>query len=175
MQSANLGKTLERHVTEFRDVQESRQQSIYDGGFENVSQWNPVQKPKESFEGGLDQAGLVCRPQNIGTQLEDRRKLLGHRGLEVSSLNGGHLILGEIKNLFRQKSKDGHVVFANGETGMARGNDLVDKIWPVMRPLLLQNGDQDQVELVQKSAFVLQSFLGFGVFNDEVDDKVSNS
>lgn len=42
---------------------------------------------------------------------------------------------------------------------MARRDDLIDESWPVMRPFLLQNGDQDQVEFVQESALSLQALL----------------
>lgn len=42
---------------------------------------------------------------------------------------------------------------------MARRDDLIDEGWPIMRPFLFQNGDQNQVKLVQESAFSLQTLL----------------
>jgi hypothetical protein len=84
------------------------------------------------------------------------------------------LILGEVEDLLGQESQDGHVVFANGEAGMARRNDLVDEGRPVMWPFLLQDGNEDQVELVQESTFGPKAFLGLGAFDDEVDNEIPN-
>lgn len=58
---------------------------------------------------------------------------------------------------------------------MAGGNYLIDEVGPVVRPLLLQNGDQDQVEFVDQCAFGSELFLGAGIFDDEIDDKIANS
>ena len=43
---------------------------------------------------------------------------------------------------------------------MAGGNDLVDEGWPVVRPLLLQYRDENQVQLVEQGTLVLQGLLG---------------
>lgn len=44
-----------------------------------------------------------------------------------------------------------------------------------MRPFLLQDGDEDQVQLVEESAFTFQLLFGLGVVDDQVDDEISNS
>ena len=44
-----------------------------------------------------------------------------------------------------------------------------------MWPFLLQDGDQYQVELVEKSSIRLEILLRVGILNDEVDDKVANA
>ena len=50
--------------------------------------------------------------------------------------------------------------------------DLVDEVGPVVGPVLLQDGDQDQVEFVHKGAFRSELFFGAGVFDDETNDEI---
>lgn len=42
---------------------------------------------------------------------------------------------------------------------MAGGDDLVDKGGPVVWPLLLEDGDEYQVELIDERALALQAFF----------------
>jgi hypothetical protein len=42
-------------------------------------------------------------------------------------------------------------------------------------PFLLQDRDQDQVQFVQEGALCTELLFGSGVFDDEVDDEVSNT
>lgn len=44
-----------------------------------------------------------------------------------------------------------------------------------MGPFLLQDGDEDEVQLVQESALVPKALLGTGSLDDEVDDKVADT
>ena len=44
-----------------------------------------------------------------------------------------------------------------------------------MRPLLLQDGDQDEVELVEQGAVGPEALLGARGLDDEVDDEVADS
>ena len=44
-----------------------------------------------------------------------------------------------------------------------------------MRPLLLQYGDEDQVELVQEGSLGLEGLLGARALDDELDDEVSDA
>jgi len=119
LQTTDLGQTLEGHVSEVGDIQEAGQKSVDDGCLEDIAQRDPVQEAKKGLKGSLDEAGLVCGVENLGTELEDRGKFLGHRSLEVPCLDRGHLVLREVKDFLRQQAKDGHVVFANRKTGMA--------------------------------------------------------
>lgn len=107
--------------------------------------------------------------------MEDRGKLLSHRGLEVPSLGRGHLVLREVKDLLGQQAENCHVVFTDGEAGVTRLNNLVDECGPVVWPLLLQNRDQDQIQFVQESAFAAEFLLGAGVLDDEIDDEVTDA
>lgn len=100
---------------------------------------------------------------------------MGHGCLQVASLDRGHLVLGKVKDLLGQQAKDGHVVFTDGKAGMAGGDDLVDKCGPVVRPFLLENGDQDQIELVQEGALSSELLFGSGILDDEVNDEVANT
>lgn len=175
LQSTNLRQTLEGDVPEVGNIQESSQEGINDGRLENVPQRNPIQEAKQSLEGRLDETRLVGGVEDFGAQLENGGEFLGHGGLQVAGLDGGHLILRKVEDLLRQQAKDGHVVFTDGKTGMARGNDLVDECGPVVRPFLLQNRDQDQIQFVQEGALSTELLFGPGVFDDEVDDEVSNA
>ena len=58
---------------------------------------------------------------------------------------------------------------------MTGRDNFIDEGWPVMGPLLLQNRNQDKVQFVQESAFGFELLLRARVFDDEVDDEVSNS
>jgi hypothetical protein len=58
---------------------------------------------------------------------------------------------------------------------VARRYDLVDKGRPVVGPLLLQNGDEDEVELVEKGALGAAAFVVVRELDDEVDDEVADT
>ena len=119
LQATNLRQTLEGDVSELGDIQETGQKSVDNGCLEDVAQRDPVQEAKKGLKGSLDKTGLVCGVENLGTKLKDRGEFLGHGGLEVPCLDRGHLVLREVKDFLGQQAKDGHVVFANGKTGMA--------------------------------------------------------
>lgn len=85
------------------------------------------------------------------------------------------MILREVEYFLRQKSKDGHVIFTDGETGVTRCNDLVDEGRPVARPLLFQNGNKNEIEFVQERAFGSETFFRLRAFDNEVDNEVSNA
>jgi hypothetical protein len=58
---------------------------------------------------------------------------------------------------------------------VARRYDLVDERRPVVGPLLLQDRDEDEVELVEEGALGAAAIVVVGELDDEVDDKVSNA
>ena len=58
---------------------------------------------------------------------------------------------------------------------MTRRDDLVDKGRPVVRPLLLQYGDEYEVQLVQERAVDPAAFFVVRKLNDEIDDEVSDT
>lgn len=175
LQATNLGQALERDIAKVGNVQESGEQRVYDGGLKDVAKRDPVEKAEESLERCFDQGGLVGGIEDFGTELEDRGELLSHRGLEVPRLDRGHLVLREVEDLFRQQAENCHVVFTDGEAGVARLNDLVDECGPVVWPFLLQNRDQDQVQFVQESAFAAEFLLGAGILDDEIDNEVTDA
>lgn len=53
--------------------------------------------------------------------------------------------------------------------------DLIDEGWPVVRPFLLEDGDEDEIELVEQGSLGSQGLLGAGALEDEGDDKVANA
>lgn len=58
---------------------------------------------------------------------------------------------------------------------MAGGDNLVDKGGPVVRPFLLQDRDQDQVQFVQECALGAELLFGAGVLDNKIDDEVSDT
>lgn len=44
-----------------------------------------------------------------------------------------------------------------------------------MRPLLLEDGDEDQVELVDQSSFLAQALVRARHLDDELDDEVTDT
>ncbi len=57
---------------------------------------------------------------------------------------------------------------------MARRHDLVDERGPVVWPLLLQHGHEDEIQLVQQGLLSLQRVFGAGALDDELDDEVAD-
>lgn len=55
----------------------------------------------------------------------------------------------KVKHLFGQHSQDMHAVFAEGLACPAGTNDIRDEARPFVRPVLFEDLDQDEVELVQ--------------------------
>lgn len=153
LQAANLGKAFESHIAKFRDFQEPCQKGVDDGCLEDVAKRNPVQETQERFEGSFDQTWLVGGTQDLGAQLEYGREFMRHWSFQVPSLYRCHLILREVKDLFWQQSKNGHVVFTDRKAGMTGSNDLIDEGRPIVRPFLLQNGNKNQIEFVQERTF----------------------
>ena len=58
---------------------------------------------------------------------------------------------------------------------MTGGDNLIDEGGPVVRPLLFQDRDQDQVQFVQERAFGAELLLGARILDDEIDDEVPDT
>jgi hypothetical protein len=58
---------------------------------------------------------------------------------------------------------------------MAGGDDFVDEGGPVVRPLLLEDRDKDEVELIDEGSLGFEGFFGPGGLDDEADHEVANS
>lgn len=58
---------------------------------------------------------------------------------------------------------------------MAGRDDFVDKCRPVVRPFLLEDGNEDEVELVEQSPLLAQRLFGARALDNELDDEVSDS
>lgn len=58
---------------------------------------------------------------------------------------------------------------------MAGGDNLIDERRPVVRPFLLENGDEDQVQLVEECTVGLEGLLGARACEDLLDNEVSNA
>lgn len=58
---------------------------------------------------------------------------------------------------------------------MAGGYDLVDESRPIVRPFLLQDGNEDEVQLVQEDSLGPQRLFRSGTLYDETNDEISNA
>lgn len=58
---------------------------------------------------------------------------------------------------------------------MAGGDDLIDKGRPVVRPFLLENGDEDEIQLVEKGLLGSQGFFGTGALENEINNEVADT
>lgn len=58
---------------------------------------------------------------------------------------------------------------------MTGRDDFGDKGRPVMRPFLLEDGHQNEVEFIEESSLALELLFGLGVFDDTVDDEVPDT
>ncbi len=58
---------------------------------------------------------------------------------------------------------------------MAGRDDFVDKRGPVVRPFLLEDGDEHQIELVEQCLVVSQGLFAVGALDDELHNKVTDA
>lgn len=58
---------------------------------------------------------------------------------------------------------------------MAGRDDFIDKGRPVVRPLLLEYGNEDEVKLVEQGLLLAQRLFGARALDNELDDEVSDS
>lgn len=58
---------------------------------------------------------------------------------------------------------------------MAGRDDLIDEGRPVVRPLLLEDGNEDQVEFVDQGSLLAQALVGARHLDDELDNKVADA
>ena len=56
---------------------------------------------------------------------------------------------------------------------MTGRNDLVDECRPVVGPFLLEDGYEDQIQLVEKGPLALQALFAVRALDDEADYKVA--
>lgn len=175
LQAANLGQALQGNVAELGNFEEACAEGVNKRGLEDVAEGDPVAETQQGFEGGLDKASLGGRVENLRAELEDLRELGAHGGLEVAGLCGRHLLGGVVEDLLGEETQDDHVVLADRQAGAARGDDFVDERGPVVRPLLLQDRDEDEVELVQQGLVFTQGLLRVGALDDKLHNKVADT
>ena len=176
-QSGYFSETFEGNIASLGWLEKFAPYQIDDVRFEYVAKGYPVEEPKEGFERCFQQRCRICRSHDFITELEDGRELVVETLFQIARLLRCHLVCRVIKNLLGQQPENDHVVLAYRQTRPACRDYLVDEVWPVIRPLLFQDGDEHQIELIKKRLllFVAEVFFGLRVLNDKVDDKVSNT
>lgn len=146
----DLGQTLEGDVLELADFEEAAVEGVDDVGHEDEAEGDPVEEAEEGLERGADEGGLIGHLQDFLAELEDLGELVAHARLEVLGLLHGELFGGVIEDFLGQqfeldgrsdvgwregertkgKTDDDHVIFAEGEGGLGRSDDLGDEIRP---------------------------------------------
>jgi len=58
---------------------------------------------------------------------------------------------------------------------MTRCDDFVNEVRPVVRPFLLEDGHQNQVQLVDQSSLRFGAVFGRGICDNEVDNEVTDA
>ena len=58
---------------------------------------------------------------------------------------------------------------------MAGGNDLIYECWPVVRPLLLKDRDENKVQLIQEGTIDSAATFVVRELDDEVDDEIPDT
>lgn len=175
MQSTNLRKALQGDVAELLRRQEARTERLNERCLENIAEGDPVAETQKGFEGRLDQAGLISSLEDLLAEAEDLGKFSTHGLLQASCLGRGHLLSRIIKDFFGKQTQDNHVVLANRQARVAGRDDFVDKRGPVVRPFLLEDGDEHQVELVEQCLVIAQGLFTVGALDDELHNEVADA
>jgi hypothetical protein len=58
---------------------------------------------------------------------------------------------------------------------MAGGDDFVDECGPVVGPLLFEDRDEDEVELIEEGSLGFEGFFRARGLDYEADDEVTNA
>jgi hypothetical protein len=115
--------------------------------------------------------------------------------LERFGLGRRHLLCTELEDLLGKKLEDDHIVLADGEVGLRRGNDLGNEGGPRVRPagsegvqlrplkafldhhspLLFQNLNENEVELVDVGLLLPEGRLVSRTLDDDTDDEVADA
>jgi hypothetical protein len=53
--------------------------------------------------------------------------------------------------------------------------DFVDEIGPIMRPFLLQDGNQNKIELIQEGALRAKALIRVGDLDNDVNDEIPDA
>lgn len=114
---------------------------------EDVAQRDPREKPLQRPQSDDDQTrGGRSEGEHLLAEPEYLGELVVERGLEEVHLRGGHRLPREVEDLLRQKPQDLHIVLADLLRGPGRLDQVADEARPVLRPVLFEQGDQDQVQ-----------------------------
>mmetsp|Transcript_33911 Transcript_33911/g.66173 ORF Transcript_33911/g.66173 Transcript_33911/m.66173 type:complete len:206 (-) Transcript_33911:676-1293(-) len=141
----DLGQALQRVAAELRLRKKLVQQHVDEGSLEDVEEGDPEEEPQEALQGGLNRCCVLRVLHDKLAKLENQLELLGERLLELVDLARSELLEGKLKDLLAEKLEDLHVVAAQRLVCLSALHDLRHKILPVLRPLLLEDLDEDEV------------------------------
>jgi hypothetical protein len=79
-----------------------------------------------------------------------------------------------VEDLFGEEFEDDEVVLAKVHVVLRGGDNLGDEVWPVVRPLLLENLNEDEVELSEVGLLRPEGRVVGGGVDDDLDDKVAD-
>ena len=66
LETADFSQTLQCHIASFWCVEKPGQKGVDDWCFENVAEWNPVEKAEQCLQCCFDQGRLICAIQDLG-------------------------------------------------------------------------------------------------------------
>mmetsp|Transcript_48320 Transcript_48320/g.114984 ORF Transcript_48320/g.114984 Transcript_48320/m.114984 type:complete len:515 (+) Transcript_48320:2151-3695(+) len=166
----NLGEALQGVAAELRLREELVEKHVDERRLKHIVQRHPEEEAEEALEGGLEGGGVLGVLHHELAQLVDQLELLGEALLEAFDLARRQLLQRELEHLLRQELEDLHVVAAERLVRLARLDNLRDEVLPVVRPLLFQNLDEDEVELAELRLRPHKRLLVTRVPDDDVDD-----
>mmetsp|Transcript_2101 Transcript_2101/g.4796 ORF Transcript_2101/g.4796 Transcript_2101/m.4796 type:complete len:390 (+) Transcript_2101:2227-3396(+) len=166
----HLRQALQRVAPELRLREELVEEHVDEGSLERVVERDPEQEAQEALQRRLQRDHVLRVLHDKLAELVDELELLGEALLERLDLLRGELLERELKDLLAQQPQDLHVVPAQRLVRLPRLHDLRDEVLPVVRPLLLEDLDEDEVELRELHLGAEQRDLVRGVAHDHRDN-----
>mmetsp|Transcript_1810 Transcript_1810/g.4485 ORF Transcript_1810/g.4485 Transcript_1810/m.4485 type:complete len:410 (-) Transcript_1810:485-1714(-) len=166
LQRADLREAIERVVAE-HGFREEFEEDVDELRLEYESQRNPREEALQGLQSHPEQAGRLGMLEDEEAELEDELELAVEGLLEALDLFRDHLIPGKVEDLLRKQLEYLHVVLAEHLRALGRADQVGDEALPVVRPLVLENLDEREVELSDEDplrlhgGFVLRHFDNF--------------
>lgn len=164
---SHLCQALQRHVAKGR-LGKQLQQHLQQVPLEDVAQRHPGQEHAERLQRGPNELRLARVVQHEHAQLVDSFEFHRERLLELLRFGLREVQSGEVEHLLAEKLENFHAVFAQRLAGAGSCYEVGDKALPARRPVVLQNLDQQDVELVDEGALLAEQLLGLGEPDNEV-------
>ena len=168
---ADLREAFQGIVPKERLGKELVEEGIDELGLKDEAEGDPGEESLEGLEGHPQEARPLAVLEDELAQLVDLGEFRVERFLHLFHLFGHHLIAGEVEDLLRQQLEDLHVVLAQHLRGFGTADEVGDEGRPVVRPLLLEDLDEGEVELGDEHLLGVHGGL-VGRHGDDLADDV---